>query len=115
VSGEETEDQMADQVMWLRRTKWVQKYPWQARQVSVSGTPLEPVLTGVSQRKVSVMSGEDQRHSYHDDEIAALVDSREVLEDGRIIETPPVTEAGLTGGQPAGNPPNVIRGNNADL
>lgn len=55
------------------------------------------------------MSGEDQRHSFHADEIDALVDSREVLEDGRIVETPP------EGRQPAGNPPNVIRGNNADL
>lgn len=112
---EETEEDILNQLMWLRRTKWVQKYPWQARQVGVSGYPLEPVLTGVSRRGGSVMSGEDQRHSYHDDEINALVDSREVLEDGRIIETPPVTEAGLTGGQPTGNPPNVIRGNNADL
>lgn len=52
------------------------------------------------------MSGEDQRHSYHEDELAELVDSREVLEDGRIVEYPP---------EPEGNPPNVIGGNNADL
>ena len=56
------------------------------------------------------MSGEDQRHSYHADEINDLVDSRETLEDGRIVEYPP------EGRQPiAGNPPNVIGGNNADL
>ena len=30
------------------------------------------------------MSGEDQRHSYHADEINDLVDSRVTLEDGRI-------------------------------
>jgi hypothetical protein len=52
------------------------------------------------------MSGEDQRHSYHEDEISALVDSRVTLEDGRIVEYPP---------EPEGNPPNVIGGNNADL
>ena len=62
------------------------------------------------------MSGEDQRHSYHEDEINELVDSRVVLEDGRIVEYPPLAEAGRNGGQPiAGNPPNVIGGNNADL
>lgn len=61
------------------------------------------------------MSGEDQRHSYHADEINELVDSREILEDGRIVEYPPVATEGVEGGQPTGNPPNVIGGNNADL
>lgn len=61
------------------------------------------------------MSGEDQRHSYHVDEIAELVDSRVVLEDGRIVEYPPLPGEGLEGGQPVLNPPNVIGGNNADL
>jgi len=61
------------------------------------------------------MSGEDQRHSFHKDEINELVDSRVVLPDGRIVETPPLPGEGLEGGQPSGNPPNVIRGNNADL
>jgi len=56
------------------------------------------------------VSGEDQRHAYHVDEINELVDSRVVLEDGRIVEYPPVPEH-----QPAINPPNVIGGNNADL
>jgi len=56
------------------------------------------------------MSGEDQRHSYHASEIDELVDSRVVLEDGRIVEYPPEPER-----QPLGNPPNVIGGNNADL
>lgn len=61
------------------------------------------------------MSGEDQRHSYHSDEINELVDSRVTLEDGRIVEQPPLPEDGTNGGAPATNPPNVIRGNNADL
>jgi hypothetical protein len=62
------------------------------------------------------MSGEDQRHSYHSDEINDLVDSRVTLEDGRIVEYPPLAEEGRNGGQPiAGNPPNVIGGNNAGL
>lgn len=61
------------------------------------------------------MSGEDQRHSYHSDEINELVDSRVTLEDGRIVETPPLPGEGLNGGAPSSNPPNVIRGNNADL
>lgn len=61
------------------------------------------------------MSGEDQRHSYHLDEINELVDSRVVLGDGRIVEYPPLPGEGLTGGSPSSNPPNVIGGNNADL
>lgn len=61
------------------------------------------------------MSGEDQRHSYHADEINELVDSRVTLGDGRIVETPPLPGEGLEGGAPSSNPPNVIRGNNADL
>ena len=61
------------------------------------------------------MSGEDQRHSYHAEEINELVDSRVTLEDGRIVEQPPLPLDGGEGGSPAANPPNVIRGNNADL
>lgn len=56
------------------------------------------------------MSGEDQRHAYHADEIDELVDSRVTLEDGRIVEYPPESHQPI-----AGNPPNVIGGNNADL
>lgn len=52
------------------------------------------------------MSGEDQRHSYHEEQ-AEQVDSRIVLGDGRIVET--------TESDPPSNPPNVIRGNNAGL
>lgn len=52
------------------------------------------------------MSGEDQRHSYHEDQ-EALVDSRIVLGDGRIVEESP--------DDPPENPPNVIRGNNSGL
>jgi hypothetical protein len=55
------------------------------------------------------MSGEDQRHT-HDQpevEVAEQVASRVTLPDGRIVEQ---TEL-----DPPGNPPNVIRGNNADL
>lgn len=36
---EETEEEIADQIMWLRRTNWVQKHRWQARQISQSGRP----------------------------------------------------------------------------
>lgn len=61
------------------------------------------------------MSGEDQRHSFHSEEINELVDSRVILEDGRIVEQPPLPIDGGGGGSPAANPPNVIRGNNADL
>jgi hypothetical protein len=52
------------------------------------------------------MSGEDVRHSYHTEaEVRRLVESRVVLEDGRIVENDPDTD----------EPSNVIRGNNADL
>jgi hypothetical protein len=52
------------------------------------------------------MSGEDMRHSYHTvEEVQELVDSRVIDEEGRIIETL----------EDSDNPPNVIRGNNADL
>lgn len=51
-------------------------------------------------------SGEDVRHSYHTaEEVRRLVDSRVVDEEGRIIENDPETD----------EPPNVIRGNNAEL
>lgn len=54
------------------------------------------------------MSGEDQRHSFHTvEEVEAMVDSREILFDGRIVETSPDS--------PPENPPNVIRGNNSGL
>lgn len=54
------------------------------------------------------MSGEDMRHSFHTIEsVQAAVDSRVELEDGRIIEQDP--------SDPDENPPNAIRGNNADL
>lgn len=55
------------------------------------------------------MSGEDQRHTHEDigQEVAEQVASRTVLPDGRIVET--------TDQDPPENPPNVIRGNNADL
>ena len=47
------------------------------------------------------------RHSFHTIEsVQAMVDSRVELEDGRIIEEDP--------SDPEGNPPNAIRGNNAD-
>lgn len=62
-----------------------------------------------SQWKAVPISGEDQRHT-HDDvdgEIAEQVASRVVLPDGRIVEQ--------TDHDPPENPPNVIRGNNADL
>ncbi len=52
------------------------------------------------------MSGEDQRHSFHEEQ-AEQVTSRTVLQDGRIVET--------TTSDPPANPPNVIRGNNAGL
>ncbi len=52
------------------------------------------------------MSGEDQRHSFHTEQVEQ-VDSRVVLGDGRIVET--------TTSDPPGNPPNVIRGNNSGL
>lgn len=46
------------------------------------------------------------RHSFHTvEEVQELVDSRVIDEDGRIIET-------LEGSE---NPPNVIRGSNAEL
>ena len=48
------------------------------------------------------MSGEDQRHSYHADEINELVDSRVVLGDGRIVEQPPVPGEGAEGGASEG-------------
>lgn len=51
------------------------------------------------------MSGEDMRHSYH--ELDELVESRVVLPDDRIVEADST--------DPPENPPNVIRGNNADL
>ena len=55
------------------------------------------------------MSGEDVRHSYHTEaEVIRLVESRVVDGEGRIIETDPEADSEL-------NPPNVIRGNNADL
>lgn len=63
----------------------------------------------------SLVSGEDQRHSHHADEINELVDSREVLGDGRIVEYPPLPGEDFEGGSPSSNPPNVIGGNNADL
>ena len=55
------------------------------------------------------MSGEDQRHTHEDveAEVAEQVASRTVLPDGRIVES--------TSTDPPANPPNVIRGNNADL
>ena len=52
------------------------------------------------------MSGEDQRHSYHEEQEEQVL-SRTVLGDGRIVET--------TTTDHAANPPNVIRGNNAGL
>lgn len=56
------------------------------------------------------MSGEDMRHSFvTEDDVRALVDSRVIDEDGRIIETD-------TGHDPDDAlPANVIRGNNAEL
>ena len=54
------------------------------------------------------MSGEDMRHSFHTIEsVQAAVDSRVTDEEGRLIEQDP--------SDPEENPPNVIRGNNADL
>jgi ABC-type arginine transport system ATPase subunit len=55
------------------------------------------------------MSGEDQRHTHADveGEVAEQVASRVVLPDGRIVEQ--------TDHDPATNPPNVVRGNNAGL
>jgi hypothetical protein len=55
------------------------------------------------------MSGEDQRHTHDDaeEEAREQVASRVTLPDGRIVEQ--------TSKDPNGNPPNVIRGNNADL
>jgi hypothetical protein len=55
------------------------------------------------------MSGEDQRHTHEDvaAEVAEQVASRVKLPDGRIVEQ--------TTHDPDANPPNVIRGNNADL
>lgn len=53
------------------------------------------------------MSGEDMRHSFHTvEQVQAMVDSRITLPDGRIIEQDP--------DDPDENPPNAIRGNNAD-
>lgn len=128
---EETEEEIADQIMWLRRTNWQRKYPWQARQVSVSGHPqtrdqffmrarARPDRSTLQEASGVLgtgdeMSGEDQRHSFHEDEINELVDSRVMLPDGRIVEQPPAPLDGGGGGAPATNPPNVIRGNNADL
>ena len=55
----------------------------------------------------STMSGEDMRHSFHTvEQVQAMVDSRVILPDGRIIEQDP--------DDPDENPPNAIRGNNAD-
>jgi hypothetical protein len=55
------------------------------------------------------MSGEDMRHSYHTiEEVQRLVDSRVIDGEGRIIETDPEADPEL-------NPPNVIRGSNAEL
>jgi hypothetical protein len=60
-------------------------------------------------RKLLLMSGEDQRHTHEDveGEVAEQVASRQTLPDGRIVEQ--------TDHDPAINPPNVVRGNNADL